>query len=140
MINALKKRYFMYVIHSNNEKRKEKILRRHIAHLGSNSRIYSDQFGAEPYLLWIGNNVIVASGVRFIEHDASYYNMYRVLNEKADIKGEKMGAIILEDNCFVGAGSIVLGGTKIGENSVIAAGAVVHGIVPPNEVWGGGSS
>lgn len=128
---------FRYVMHSGNEKRKEQLLKRYIAHIGNGSRIYSDTFGSEPYLIWVGDNVIVASGVRFIEHDASYYTAYRYLKEEARVENEKMGAIILEDNCFVGAYSIILGGTKVGKNSIIAAGSVVHGIVPEGEVWGG---
>ena len=48
-----------------------------------------------------------------------------------------MGAIVLENNCFIGARAVLLGGTHIGENSIIAAGAVVHGNIPSNEVWGG---
>lgn len=124
-------------MHSGNEVRKEKLLRERVAYLGERSRIYSDDFGAEPWLLSIGNDVIVASGVSFIEHDASYYTAFRYLGEKADVKGEKMGAIVVEDNCFIGAHSIILGGTLIGKNSIIAAGAVVHGVIPPGEVWGG---
>ena len=59
------------------------------------------------------------------------------MNKKFNVNTEKMGAIIIEDNCFVGANSIILGGSKVGRDSIIAAGAVVHGIVPPGEVWGG---
>lgn len=124
-------------MHSDNESRKEQLLRKILAHVGKNCRIYSDSFGAEPWLLWLGNDIIVASGVVFIEHDASYYTAYRALGEIANPETEKMGAIIIEDNCFIGANAIVLGGTKIGRNSIIAAGAVVHGVVPPGEVWGG---
>lgn len=136
-VSKIKNRMFMTIMHSGNEKKKEKVLRKKIAHLGTNSKIFSDSFGAEPYLLWIGDNVIVASGVKFIEHDASYYNVHRYINRSAPIQGEKMGAIVVEDNCFIGAESIILGGTKIGKNSIIAAGSIVHGIIPPGEVWGG---
>lgn len=137
LISQLKNRIFIMTMHSGNEKKKKRVLEKKIAHLGNNSRVYSDSFGSEPYLLWIGDNVIVASGVKFIEHDASYYNAHRYVGEVAHPQGEKMGAIVLEDNCFIGAGSIILGGTKIGRDSLIAAGSVVHGIVPPGEVWGG---
>lgn len=137
LVSKIKNKLFIITMHSGNEKKKEEALRTRVAYLGEKSRIYSDSFGSEPYLLWIGSNVIVASGVKFIEHDASYYNAHRYAGESAPTQAEKMGAIILEDNCFVGAGSTILGGTKIGRNSVIAAGSIVHGIIPPGEVWGG---
>ena len=137
LAQKIKNRMFMITMHSGDEKKKEKALREKIAFLGKRSRIFSDSFGAEPYLLWIGNDVIVASGVKFIEHDASYYNVHRYLDKNAVTQGEKMGAIVLEDNCFIGAGSTILGGTKIGKDSVIAACSMVHGVVPPGEVWGG---
>ena len=132
-------RIFKFVMHSGDEKKKRSALKRQVAHIGNGTRIFTDSFGAEPYLLWIGDNVIVASGVKFIEHDASYYTAYRYLKEvgRAEPEHEKMGAIILENNCFIGAYSIILGGTKIGKDSIIAAGSVVHGIIPEGEVWGG---
>jgi acetyltransferase-like isoleucine patch superfamily enzyme len=40
-------------------------------------------------------------------------------------------------NVWVGAGCVILPGTTIGDNSLIAAGSVVNGSVPANEVWGG---
>lgn len=137
LINKIENRYFLYVMHSENDLKKEKILRKKIAHLGNNSRIYSDKFGSEPWLVSIGDDVIVASGVSFIEHDASYYSVYRYLGEIPNVFAEKKGAIIIGNNCFIGANSILLGGTRIGDNSVVAAGSVVHGIVPSGEVCGG---
>jgi acetyltransferase-like isoleucine patch superfamily enzyme len=137
LLSSIKNRWFLHVMHSGDEKKKEKFLRKTVAHIGKNCRIYSDSFGTEPWLLWFGDNVIVASGAVFIEHDASYYTAYRLLGEKADPETEKMGGIVVEDNCFIGANAIVLGGTRIGRDSIIAAGAVVHGIIPSGEVWGG---
>jgi len=137
IIQTIKNRWFLHVMHSGNERKKGQLLKKRLAHVGKNCRIYSDSFGTEPWLIWLGNDIIVASGVAFIEHDASYYTAYRYLEEKANPETEKMGAIIIEDNCFIGANAIVLGGTKMGRNSILAAGAVVHGVVPPGEVWGG---
>ena len=137
LIKKIKNRYFSYVMHSGNNMRKEKELRKILYYLGENTRIYSDSFGSEPWLLSIGSDTIVASGVKFIQHDASYYNAYRFLHKKAIQQGEKMGAIMIGVNCFIGADAVILGGSKIGDNSIIAAAAVVHGNIPPNEVWGG---
>lgn len=41
------------------------------------------------------------------------------------------------ENVWVGANCVLLPGTRIGNNTVIAAGSVVRGEVPSDEVWGG---
>lgn len=40
-------------------------------------------------------------------------------------------------NCFVGGGSVLLPGTTIGDGSIIAAGAVVSGAIPPRSIVAG---
>jgi galactoside O-acetyltransferase len=40
----------------------------------------------------------------------------------------------IEDNCWVGAGSIICPGVTIGENSVIGPGSVVTKNIPANSV------
>ena len=50
---------------------------------------------------------------------------------------EKVGSIILKDNCFIGAESIILPNITVGENAIVAAGSVVTKSIPCNEVWGG---
>ena len=47
------------------------------------------------------------------------------------------GKVVIGNNCFVGFHSIILKNTTIGDNCIIAAGAVVKGNVPSNTVWGG---
>lgn len=116
--------------------KKAELLRRICYHIGENTRICNNDFGAEPYMISIGNDVIVAAGVKFIEHDASFFNMCRY-NRVSSKEYEKIGSIILRDNCFIGGYSILLQGTDVGENSVIAAGSVVNKKIPANEVWGG---
>lgn len=45
--------------------------------------------------------------------------------------------VIIGTNVWVGANCSLVAGTRIGDNSVIAAGSVVTGDVPANEIWGG---
>lgn len=45
--------------------------------------------------------------------------------------------IDIGNNVWVGAGSTLLPGCVIGDNSVIAAGSVVRGTVPSGQIWGG---
>jgi maltose O-acetyltransferase len=42
--------------------------------------------------------------------------------------------IVIEDGVWIGAGSIILGGARIGRRSVIGAGSVVVGDIPSNSV------
>lgn len=45
--------------------------------------------------------------------------------------------IIIKKNAWIGAGATILPGVTVGENAVVAAGAVVSRDVPPNVVVGG---
>jgi acetyltransferase-like isoleucine patch superfamily enzyme len=45
--------------------------------------------------------------------------------------------IVIEKNVWIAAGAIIIGGVTVGENSVIAAGAVVTKDIPPNTFVGG---
>jgi maltose O-acetyltransferase len=76
----------------------------------------------------IGDNVTIAPGARILAHDAS---MKRHLNYT------RIGKVIIYNNVFIGAGSIILPGVTIGENSIIGAGSVVAKNVPENVVVAG---
>jgi len=49
---------------------------------------------------------------------------------------EKVG-VSIQRNVWIGANVVVLPGVHIGENAVIAAGAVVTRDVPANQIWAG---
>jgi len=55
----------------------------------------------------------------------------------AERRGLMCKPIIIKRNAWIGAGATVLPGVTIGENSVVAAGAVVSKDVPDNTVVGG---
>lgn len=112
------------------------ILRPLFYHLGNNVELYSTDLGTEPYLICIEDNVCVAEGVKFITHDVSCFRVAQYMGiNKNNI--DKVGSIVLKDNCFIGAYTILMPNTSVGRNSVIAAGSVVTKNIPDNEVWGG---
>lgn len=113
---------------------KSEYLRGKVYHMGKNVKIYTNSIGTEPYLISIHDNVNVASGVKFINHDVSCFNVTRYLNLPYVL--DKVGSIELWDNCMIGAYSILLPGCSVGKNSIIAAGSVVTKKIPDNEVWG----
>jgi acetyltransferase-like isoleucine patch superfamily enzyme len=45
--------------------------------------------------------------------------------------------IVIEDGCWIGANSIILGGVTIGKGTIIAAGSVVNKDCEPNCIYGG---
>ncbi|KGE87596.1 MAG: DapH/DapD/GlmU-related protein [Phaeodactylibacter xiamenensis] len=47
------------------------------------------------------------------------------------------GLVRIQRNAWIGAGATILPGVTVGENAVVAAGAVVHQDVPANTVFGG---
>lgn len=52
---------------------------------------------------------------------------------------EKIGCIEIGNNVFIGADAKILYNDKVGDNVIIAAGALVNKDVPSNSVWGGTS-
>lgn len=110
--------------------------------VGKNTRILTSisNFGSEPYLIKIGDNCTVTSGVKFITHDASIetaLNYKKIARVRGELKFEKMGSIKIGDNCMIGVNSIILPGVTIGDNCVVAAGSVVTANVPSGSVVGG---
>ncbi|KOH47099.1 acyltransferase [Sunxiuqinia dokdonensis] len=110
--------------------------------VGKNTRILTSyqNFGSEPYLIIIGNNCTITSGVKFITHDATIEVALNYLKiKRITLKGkyEKMGGIRIKDNCVIGINSIILPNVTIGPNSIVGAGSVVSKNVPPNTVVAG---
>lgn len=112
------------------------ILRNQFFHLGVNVELHTLDFGTEPYLISIDDNVCIAAGVRFITHDVSCFRMARYLGIHTS-NVDKVGCIVLKNNCFIGAYSILMPNVVVGKNSVVAAGSVVTKPIPDGEVWGG---
>ncbi len=80
------------------------------------------------WLIEIGNNVTLAPRVHILAHDAS---------TKYELGYTKLGLVKIEDNVFIGAGSIILPGVTIGVNSIIGAGSVVTKSIPQGVVAAG---
>jgi acetyltransferase-like isoleucine patch superfamily enzyme len=81
----------------------------------------------------IGNNVYTAPLVQILAVNHVYNDPKRPIIEQ----GITAQGIVIEDDCWIGAGAIVLDGVRIGRGAVIAAGAVVTKDVPSHTVVGG---
>ena len=94
--------------------------------IGENCHLYTNMLDFEHgYLIFIGNNVTFASGVRVLTHDAS---------TKMILGYSKVGRVNIGDNVFVGAGSIILPGVTIGNHVIIGAGSIISKDIPSNTV------
>ncbi len=80
----------------------------------------------------IGEENILAD-VRILDTDFHWAHK----NRMRDFSPPPAIPVKTDKNVWVSAGSALMKGVSIGENSVIAFGSVVTGIVPANEVWGG---
>ena len=60
-----------------------------------------------------------------------------VRNSENDLKERVEKPVLIKNNAFIGAHSIILKGVTIGENSIIGAGSVVTKSVPDNQIWAG---
>lgn len=100
----------------------------HGAKIGKNVNIYTRKIDVNhAFLIEIGNNVTL-SDCRLLAHDAS---------TKIPLGYSKVGRIVIGNNVFCGADSIILPNVKIGNNVVIGAGCVVAKDVPDNSVVAG---
>ncbi len=105
--------------------------------IGEDCNVMSRTVPLYAKLIRLGNNVRLASRVSFVTHDVTHV----MLNANPTLKGEsfqeKLGCILIEDNVFVGSGTSILYGVKIGSNVIIGAGSLVNKDIPPNSVAAG---
>lgn len=85
--------------------------------------------------IFIGNNVMIASGVTFINHD-QFDSLYRNIDAEANVPFYKK-EIRIGDNVMIGANVIILPDKTIGNNVIIGAGCVVSKNIPDNSVVAG---
>ena len=79
----------------------------------------------------IGDNSLIAEGVKIYDHDHVYSNTSRLIKDQ----GFDTGEVIIGKNVWVGSNTVILRGARIGDNSVIAAGSIVKGNIPSGTVF-----
>ena len=86
-------------------------------------------------LIYLHDNVKIASNVGFVTHDI----IHTMLNAKEPGSGhiERVGCIEIMDNVFVGSGTRILYDTRIGSNVIIGSDSLVNKDVPDNSVVAG---
>lgn len=105
-----------------------------IIEIGKNCRIHGTCIHSQNKIS-IGNNVLIAANTQIMDSNGHSNNMTNPV-ERLNSRDEGK-EIIIEDNVWIGTGSIILGGTKIGEGSILSAGSVAKGILKPNSIYRG---
>lgn len=96
--------------------------------LGDGTNIAQNSLVHSEVAVELGRNTLVASYVYFVgggNHDFSRTDI-PVIQQPSLTRG----GIFIQDNCWFGAGVIVLDGSHIGNDCVFAAGAVVNSDMP----------
>lgn len=106
--------------------------------IGEGCRVYSPSSVTidvtQPELVVLGNKVMITKGCTILTHGFEWC----VLRElhPGEIFGSA-GAVTIDDNVFIGMGSIITKNVHIGANCVIGAGSVVTRDIPSNSVAAG---
>lgn len=95
-------------------------------------RITTSSSGRSPIIL--GNYISIAPRVMIIggNHNFSRTDIPTMLQGEG-----KQGPVIIKDNVWIGAGTIILSGVTIGEGCIIGAGSVVTKSIPAYSIAAG---
>jgi lipopolysaccharide O-acetyltransferase len=87
----------------------------------------------------IGDNVLIASDVYITDHSHGNYSGNNQSHPEEIVNKRKLlqNDVFIGNNVWIGEKACILLGTKIGKNSIIAAGSVVKGCFPDNCIIGG---
>lgn len=121
-----------------NVKRVEYLKKHRIfGYIGENTTIMDRKVPLYANLIRIGNNVKIASNVKFVTHDTSF----RMLNLHPDLDNkiftERLGCIEIGNNVFIGTGTTILYNVKVGSNVIIGSNSLINKDIPDNVVVAG---
>jgi chloramphenicol O-acetyltransferase type B len=105
-------------------------------YMGRNSQIECD--------VVIGDNVICGNNVAFVgKYDHNFKEIGKSIRLSSQIRDTNYNwkgldsSIIVEDDVWIGYGSIIMSEVKIGRGSIIAAGSIVTKDIEPYSIVGG---
>ena len=81
----------------------------------------------------IGNNVMISPRVSIYAEN----HVFDAVDATIKSQGVRREKVVIEDDCWIAANSIILAGVTIGKGAVVAAGSVVTTDVPPYSVVAG---
>lgn len=96
--------------------------------IGNNCRINGAYIHSQRRIV-IGDNCVISSNVNIIDS-----NGHEVFSHDRTKGRDNPKEIIIGNNVWIGINVAILKGSVLGDNSVISAGCVVKGTVPPNSI------
>jgi acetyltransferase-like isoleucine patch superfamily enzyme len=84
----------------------------------------------------IGSHVKLGGNVRIFDHDYHALDL-ETRRSPDDSDAALTRPVVIEDDVFIGANSMVLKGVRVGQGSVVGAGSVVSKSIPAGEIWAG---
>ncbi|WP_306781645.1 acyltransferase [Agathobacter rectalis] len=78
----------------------------------------------------IGGNCNLANNIVIVDHDHN-------IGDTGVVAGLNSKLIYIGNNVWIGANVTILKGVIIGDDAIVAAGAVVRQDIPNCEIWGG---
>lgn len=85
----------------------------------------------------IGSGVRIGGNVRIFDHDFHSLDVTERATQPLHLQNIQNRPVTIGNGVFIGAGSLILKGTEIGDNSIVGAGSVVSGQIPSGEIWAG---
>ena len=98
---------------------------------GKNCLFFTKNFGSEPYLITIGDNVQIAGNVHFWNHGGAWPLRRKYKNF------DYFGKIQIGNNVYIGSGTGILPGVTIGDNVIVGAMSCVTKSIPNNTIVAG---
>jgi acetyltransferase-like isoleucine patch superfamily enzyme len=86
----------------------------------------------------IGDGVLLGSNILIIDHNHGKPSLdihNKVSRPPKTRPLYSKGTVIIERNVWICDSAIILGGSHIGENSIISAGSIVRSNIPPNTIY-----
>ncbi len=104
-------------------------------HISSDTRFDSVAYANR---ITIGEQTTISTGVLILVHDYSIGTAIRSIRPTTPGDMPRfLREVKIGNNCFIGAHTIILPGTTIGDNTIIGAGSVVKGNIPPGVIVAG---
>jgi acetyltransferase-like isoleucine patch superfamily enzyme len=112
-----------------------------IAILSGAELIIGDNTGFSGVSIYCANKIKIGNFCNFGGNSAIWDTDFHPLNFEArrihETSEIKSVGIVIGDDVFIGANSIILKGVTIGDKAIIGAGSVVTSDIPSMEIWGG---
>lgn len=105
---------------------------RHIGvKIGKDCLISTRNFSSEPYLIEIGDNVRIASDVKFFTHGGLWSQRKKYKNL------DYFGKIKVGNYTYIGEGAKIMPGVILGNDVIVGAGSIVTKSVPDGKIVAG---